>query len=61
MVLRAGIEKISSLIDIDSTHINEVLTLIEKNESKKYKTLPHSLRIELDAGKIILSNINKQR
>lgn len=61
MVLRAAIEKLDSLIDIDSTHIKEVVTLIEKNESKKYKTLPHSLRIELEAGKIILSNTNKQR
>jgi len=61
MVLRAAIEKLDSLIDIDSTHIKEVLALIEKNESKKHKTLPHSLRIELEAGKIILSNTNKQR
>jgi tRNA(Ile)-lysidine synthase len=61
MILRAAIEKLDSLVDIDSVHIKEVLALIEKNESKKRKALPHSLRIELDAGKIILSNINKQR
>jgi tRNA(Ile)-lysidine synthase len=61
MILRLAIEKVDSLVDIDSTHIKDVISVIMKNESKKYKTLPHLLRIELEAGKITISNTNKQR
>ena len=61
LVLRKAIEELNGLIDISADHLSEALLIIEKNESKKHKILPRSLRIELDAGKIILSNINKQR
>lgn len=47
-----AIEKIGSKTDITSVQIEEVLSLIFKNIGKKYKSLPHSLRVTLEGGKI---------
>ncbi|MEK7096595.1 MAG: tRNA lysidine(34) synthetase TilS [Patescibacteria group bacterium] len=47
-----AIEKISSKTDITSVQIEEVLSLISRNIGKKYKSLPHSLRVTLQNGKI---------
>ncbi len=41
--------------DISIIHINNVLEMILKKEGKKYLLLPHSLRVEIKSGKIILS------
>jgi tRNA(Ile)-lysidine synthase len=54
LVLRLAIGKISSLIDITNTHLEEVKLLISRNIGNKHKILPSSLRIELQTGKIII-------
>jgi len=41
--------------DINLVHIDSILAMIEKNEGRKYLTLPHSLRVEIKNGKIYLS------
>jgi tRNA(Ile)-lysidine synthase len=53
-VLRLGISKLASLENITYKQINEVKKMIEKGEGKKYKPLPHSLRIRLQSGNIII-------
>lgn len=53
-VIREAISKISSLDDVTTVQLREVYNLIEKGVGKKHKSLPHSLRIELISGKIIL-------
>jgi hypothetical protein len=49
---------VSNLADITSVQLAEAVTLLEKGVGKKHKSLPHSLRIELISGKIIVSNRN---
>ncbi|MFA6963963.1 MAG: tRNA lysidine(34) synthetase TilS [Patescibacteria group bacterium] len=58
MTLRLAIEKVSGLNDISYKQIGEVLDLIDKGEGRKKKILPHSLQIELEAGKIVLSKLD---
>lgn len=60
MVIRLAIAKISNLNDISFKQIEEVLWLIEKGEGRKFKTLPRSLHIELQSGKIMLFIDNKE-
>lgn len=55
MVLRLGLEKLDSLDDITVKQIDDTLEMLEKGVGKKFKLLPHSLIIELQDGKIILS------
>lgn len=54
MVLRIALEKKKSLREITNKQISEVVEMIKKGEGKKYKPLPHSLRIELLSGNIII-------
>lgn len=56
MVIRIALEKKGRLIDITNKQIAEVCEMVQKGEGKKYKLLPHSLRIELVSGKIIILN-----
>lgn len=59
-VLRFAIEKISDLKDITQKHMAEVENILLKKEGKKFKILPHSLRIDLLSGKIIICKDNKK-
>jgi tRNA(Ile)-lysidine synthase len=54
-VLLKAIGKVSSKSDITSIQIEEVITLIFKGIGKKYKSLPHSLRVSLVDGKIVFA------
>lgn len=55
MVLRLGLETLVSLDDISVTQIEEAVSVLKKGVGRKYKRLPHSLIIELNDGKIVLS------
>lgn len=61
MVIRLAVQKKKNLIDVTNKQISEVCEMIKKGEGKKYKLLPHSLRIELASGKIIISNTKLQK
>lgn len=54
-VIRLAISKISSLDDITFKQISDVVSMLDKGEGKKFKPLPHSLRVSLESGKIIVS------
>lgn len=57
MVLRKAIEKnIGTLENITLKQLTEVLAMVEKGTGRKFKLLPCSLRIELNSGKILISN-----
>lgn len=58
-VVRFGIEKISSLEDITQKQILEVCKIIQNGEGKKFKLLPHSLRLSLRSGKMIIQKLKK--
>jgi len=53
-IIRLAISKIATLEDITYSHINSVIEMLEKGEGKKFKPLPHSLRVSLESGKIIV-------
>jgi tRNA(Ile)-lysidine synthase TilS/MesJ len=53
--LRLGFSKLGPLEDITVKQLDEVISVLEKGVGKKFKRLPHSLRIDLLDGKIILS------
>lgn len=55
MVIRLAIEEVANLNNITIKQLNEVTSILNKGVGKKHKPLPHSLRIELASGKIILS------
>lgn len=55
MVLRQGLASLESLDDITSIQLDEAASMLKKGFGRKHKVLPHSLRIELIGGKIILS------
>jgi len=59
MVIRKAISDQTGLSDITNKQISEVCEVIEKGEGKKHKVLPHSLRIELVSGNIIISKNQK--
>lgn len=50
--LRLAISNISILKDVTKIQLDEVEEIISKGEGKKYKILPHSLRVCIDSGKI---------
>lgn len=52
MVLRRAISLVGELLDVTSKQLGEVTEVIEKGEGGKFKTLPHSLRVELSSGNI---------
>lgn len=52
--IRVAISKISDLKDISSKQLTEVRNVILRGEGKKQKSLPHSLRIKLISGNIVL-------
>lgn len=52
LVLRLAIAEISDLTDISAKQIDEVVDVLESGHGKKYKALPHSLRIGLYSDKI---------
>lgn len=54
MVLRVALEEVADLIDITNIQLSEIIELLKKGVGRKYKVLPHSLRIALISGKIIL-------
>lgn len=56
--IRLSISKISTLEDITFIQINDVVKMLQKGEGKKFKPLPHSLRVELLSGKIVIVNTN---
>lgn len=60
-VIRLTIERLSSLVNISMKQINEIYEIIEKGEGKKFKDIPHSLRVSLVSGKIILSRLNNTK
>ena len=53
-IIRLAILKIATLEDITYSQINAVIKMLEKGEGKKFKPLPHSLRVSLESGKIIV-------
>lgn len=53
-VLRIALSELSDLRDITAKQIAETVKIIEKGTGGKHKILPHSLRIELESGKIII-------
>ncbi|MFA5926658.1 MAG: tRNA lysidine(34) synthetase TilS [Patescibacteria group bacterium] len=59
--VRRAISKVGSLQDITITHLDEVFSIINKGSGGKYKLLPHSLRIELRDGTIIVSRPEASR
>ncbi|MFA4995676.1 MAG: tRNA lysidine(34) synthetase TilS [Patescibacteria group bacterium] len=61
MVIRIALEKKSKLIDVTNKQIEEVCDMIEKGEGKKHKLLPHSLRIELVSGNIVICGKESHR
>lgn len=54
LTLRLAIEKLVGLDDLTFKQIEEAILVIERGEGKKFKPLPHSLRIELRDGKIVI-------
>ena len=54
MVLRMAISEVSSLKNITSKQLFEVESMIQKGEGKKHKSLPSSLKIGLENGKIVI-------
>ncbi|MCX6809088.1 MAG: tRNA lysidine(34) synthetase TilS [Candidatus Berkelbacteria bacterium] len=61
LTLRLAISRIDNLIDISNVQILEVEQLLKRKIGKKFKLLPHSLRISLEAGKIVLTLQNKEK
>jgi len=61
MIIRVALEKKGKLIDVTNKQITEVCEMVQKGEGKKYKLLPHSLRIELISGKIIICDKEPRR
>lgn len=61
LTLRLAIESISSLDDISYKQIDEVVAMLLKGEGKKKKSLPHSLIITLDSGKIVLLSAERNQ
>ena len=57
-VIRLAISNISTLEDITFNQIEEVIKILNKGEGKKFKPLPHSLRVSLESGKIIVLVVN---
>lgn len=55
LVLRHALSQTDCLTDITLGQLTEAITLINKGTGQKYKRLPHSLRIELKGGKIVIS------
>jgi tRNA(Ile)-lysidine synthase len=53
-VIRLAISNISSLDNITFGQIRDVVSMLNKGEGKKFKPLPHSLRVSLESGKIIV-------
>lgn len=53
-VIRLAISKISSLTDITYRQIYDVVKMLQKGEGKKFKPLPHSLRVNLLSGNIVI-------
>lgn len=53
-VIRLAISKISSLEDITYKQIYDVIKMVQKGEGKKFKPLPHSLRLCLLSGNIVI-------
>ena len=53
-VIRLSISKISSLTDITYIQIRDVVKMLQKGEGKKFKPLPHSLRVDLVSGNIVI-------
>lgn len=51
-VLRIAIKKMGGLADITGKQLFEVMEILSRGVGKKFKLLPHSLRLELIAGKI---------
>ena len=45
------------LADLSYVQVDEVLALIKKNIGKKYKIIAATLKIEIENGKIVISNI----
>lgn len=58
LVLRFAINRKNELTDITQKQISEVCHLLENNIGNKHKVLPHSLRVTLKSGKIIISKNN---
>jgi len=54
MLIKLGLERLGYFKDITQKQLDEVYEIIEKGVGKKHKLLPHSLRIELVSGKIIM-------
>ena len=53
-VIRLAISNIATLEDVTFNQIAEVVRVMDKGEGKKFKPLPHSLRVSLESGKIIV-------
>jgi len=53
-VIRYAISKIAILDDITYKQISDAVKMLKKGDGKKFKPLPHSLRISLESGKIII-------
>ena len=52
--IRYAISQLSSLLDITAKQLEEVKNILEKGEGKKFRPLPHSLRVHLVSGKIVV-------
>ncbi len=52
LVLRLALNRVSSLLDITLDQIDGAIAMIDTGRGKKWKPLPHSLRISLIDGKI---------
>jgi len=59
LTLRLSIAEISDLTDITFRQIDEVVAVLERGRGKKWKPLPHSLRISLVRGKIRVEKLIK--
>ncbi|PIS07381.1 tRNA lysidine(34) synthetase TilS [Candidatus Berkelbacteria bacterium CG10_big_fil_rev_8_21_14_0_10_43_13] len=59
LTLRLSVAEISDLTDITFKQIDEVMAVLRRGRGKKWKPLPHSLRISLVRGKIRVEKLNK--
>lgn len=55
LTLRLAIERLGGGEDLNYFHIENIRSLIYKNEGKKSLPLPHHLQVRLERGKIIVS------
>lgn len=60
LTLRLAVSELVNLADVTVKQIEETVTMLEKGYGKKFKLLPHSLRIALESDKIKIDRVIKE-